>query len=175
MAQNLLQCEVLGDDPMDAICVSSQEGIRGIARSSMVKTFEKALCTVANEVRFSKAIPFRILVGGRPKELDSYVEEEICLIAREALRNALQHAEATSVEAEIEYLPSKFRVIVRDNGRGISPKAVVGGPHNGLVAMRERAGRIGGELRVWSKRGAGTEVELCVPDHTAGACRAGSR
>jgi signal transduction histidine kinase len=172
MAQNLLQCEVLGDDPMDAVSASSQDGICGIARSSTVKTFEKALSTVANEVSLSKAI--RIVVGGRPKELDSYVEEEICLIAKEALRNVLQHAEATSVEAEIEYLPSKFRVIVRDNGRGISPKAVAGKPHKGFVAMREGAGRIGGELRVWSKRGVGTEVELCVPDNTTGACRAGS-
>jgi signal transduction histidine kinase len=146
-----------------------------MARSSTVRCFEKALFAVANDVRPSKPTPFRILVEGRPKVLDAYVEEEICLIAREALRNALQHAEATRVEAEIEYLPSKFRVIVRDDGRGINPQAMVGNPHNGLVAMRDRAGRIGGELRVWSKRGAGTEVELCVPDNRAGACRASSR
>src|ERR1700739_1741314 len=86
MAQNLLQCEVLGDDPMDAVSASSQDGICGIARSSTVKTFEKALSTVANEVSLSKAI--RIVVGGRPKELDSYVDGEICLVDKEAWRTA---------------------------------------------------------------------------------------
>jgi hypothetical protein len=33
--------------------------------------------------------------------------------------------------------------------------------------MRERAERIGGRLRVWSRPGAGTEIELSVPGHVA--------
>jgi signal transduction histidine kinase len=74
------------------------------------------------------------------------------------------------MEAEIEYLPGKFRVIVRDNGRGISPQRIAG-DWRGLVEMRERAKKIGGELRVWSGRGAGTEVEVCVPSRVAGAGR----
>jgi hypothetical protein len=35
--------------------------------------------------------------------------------------------------------------------------------HWGLKSMRERAGRLGAELEVWSEPGAGTEIELRVP------------
>jgi nitrate/nitrite-specific signal transduction histidine kinase len=33
--------------------------------------------------------------------------------------------------------------------------------------MRERAALLGGTLTVWSKEGAGTAVELCIPSGSA--------
>jgi len=39
--------------------------------------------------------------------------------------------------------------------------------HWGLSGMRERAEEIGGKLRVLSRGGAGTEVELTIPGHIA--------
>jgi len=36
-----------------------------------------------------------------------------------------------------------------------------------MVGMEERAKRVGGGLEVWSKVGAGTEVELLIPAHIA--------
>ena len=35
--------------------------------------------------------------------------------------------------------------------------------HFGLVGMRERAQHLGGRLEIWSKPGAGTEIEVAVP------------
>ena len=35
--------------------------------------------------------------------------------------------------------------------------------HWGLVGMRERTQKIGGQLKIWSQEGAGTEVELAIP------------
>lgn len=163
MAQNLLHGEELGDSSTDADLPTLPGAMRAVLGSSTARTFEEALWTVADEVMLGKPIPFRMLVAGRPRALNSYIEEEVCLIAREALLNALLHSEATSVEAEIEYLPGKFRVIVRDDGRGMGSQTMAGNSHGGLVEMRERAGNIGGALRVWSRRGAGTEVEICVP------------
>jgi signal transduction histidine kinase len=37
------------------------------------------------------------------------------------------------------------------------------GGHFGLIGMRERAERLGGELRLASNPGEGTEVEVTVP------------
>jgi len=39
--------------------------------------------------------------------------------------------------------------------------------HWGLSGMRERAQRIGAAFKVWSRAGAGTEVELTVPNQVA--------
>jgi signal transduction histidine kinase len=39
--------------------------------------------------------------------------------------------------------------------------------HWGLIGMRERAEKIGGQLRVWSRVSGGTEVELSIPGQLA--------
>jgi len=39
--------------------------------------------------------------------------------------------------------------------------------HFGLLGMRERAKRLGAHLEVWSKPGAGTEIDLRVPAQVA--------
>ena len=174
MTQNRLRHEDVTGGAADTALPDFSEVIANGSYTRADKSFEEALFGVADEVMLSRRTGFRILVSGRPSALSSYVEEQICLIAREALENALRHAEATTVEAEIEYLPSKFRVIVRDNGRGMSSQAVGRNSHRGLVEMLERAGKISGELRIWSRQGAGTEVEVCVPRPVGESCRSAS-
>jgi signal transduction histidine kinase len=123
---------------------------------------------------FSAAGPrCQIWVTGRPQPLAPAILEQITLIAREALANALRHSEATRIEAEVEYSPRGVRLIVRDNGRGIDGPIVRSDKdsHWGVFGMRERARKIGAQLRIWSKSGAGTEVEISVPSHiVASAC-----
>lgn len=118
--------------------------------------------------------------GGRPRLSISIlgesgprvpaVQEQIYWIAREALLNALRHSAASRVEVEIEYLPHKLRVVVRDDGAGIDPEALRTGrtSHCGLTGMQERAASIGAKVRIWSKQGQGTEVEISLRMHGPG-------
>ena len=107
-----------------------------------------------------------ISVTGRAKQLKHAAQEQINLIAKEALVNALLHSQGTCVEIELEYSARRLRVVVRDNGCGIDPQMVRSRRDSpwGLSGMRERAGNIGAQLTVWSRPGAGTEVELSVPN-----------
>jgi signal transduction histidine kinase len=61
-------------------------------------------------------------------------------------------------------LPGKLRVVIRDDGCGIDPQVVQlrRRSHWGLQGMHERAREIGAEFQIWSKRGLGTEVEICI-------------
>ena len=54
---------------------------------------------------------------------------------------------------------------IKDDGRGFDQNGVFAtlGGHFGLIGMRERAERLGGELRLASHPGEGTEVEVSVP------------
>lgn len=143
-------------------------------RSSYLETtdLERALADLGNQFT-ANGTKFKISVLGRPKPLLPAMQHEVLLIAREALTNAWRHAHATCIEAEIEYLPAKLRLTVRDNGSGIDPEVVRCGreSHWGLQGMRERARNIGGQLRIWSRRGAGTEVEILIPSCLAQAAR----
>ena len=128
-------------------------------------TLDQALSDFFDELTPADRARVRIVIMGRPKQLDGSVLEQAYLITREALLNSLRHSEAKRIEIEIEYLPRKLRVVVRDNGIGIAPQLLHSGrkSHWGLTVMRERAANIGVHLRIWSKRGAGTELELSVP------------
>jgi signal transduction histidine kinase len=128
------------------------------------QTLEAALCLLRDQLKPGGS-RFRIFVTGKSRVLNPDFREQIYLIGREALLNALHHSKASSVEVEIQYLPSRLGVVVRDNGCGINPEVVGSGRngHCGLVGMHERAGSIGARLRIWSKPGCGTEVEISVP------------
>ena len=129
---------------------------------------EQALAAIGKQLA-SVETQFQISALGRPEPLDPAVQEQAFLIGREALVNAFRHSGAASVEVEFEYLPRCLRVIVRDDGAGIDPEVLRSGRHSGrgLLGMRERAKNIRAQLRIWSRRGAGTEIEVSVPHHIA--------
>jgi signal transduction histidine kinase len=145
-----------------------RSALRGLRSAPLADgSLEKALSEI--HVDFAPApggqTRLGIVIVGETRPLEPAVQEPVYWIAREALLNALQHSTATHVEAQIEYLPRKLRVVVRDNGTGIDPEVLRTGKdsHYGLKGMKERAATIGAKVRVWSKRGGGTEVEISLP------------
>jgi signal transduction histidine kinase len=98
------------------------------------------------------------------------VAEEVYRIGREALGNSFRHANASAVEAQFIYGDDEFSLRVRDDGQGIDVGTLEADStpgHWGLTGMRERAGLIGARLDIWSRDGAGTEIELRVPARLA--------
>jgi nitrate/nitrite-specific signal transduction histidine kinase len=84
------------------------------------------------------------------------------------LRNALQHTHGP-IHIGIHYAPSRFCLIVEDEGQGISSTTIESGVpgHFGLRGMRERATRIASTLKIESMARGGTHVQLSVPAHMA--------
>jgi signal transduction histidine kinase len=89
-------------------------------------------------------------------------QAEALRIAQEALTNVRRHADATVVRVRAAVDEGRLIVAVGDNGCGFDPDAV-GQNAFGLAGMRERAGLIGGELRIESAPQDGTRVSLVVP------------
>lgn len=88
-------------------------------------------------------------------------------ITQEALSNVLQHSQATAVEIELNSIAEGVQLAVRDNGTGFDPDEVrypeQGLRGMGLMSMRERAEQRNGMLRILSKPGAGTTIEVTLP------------
>jgi PAS domain S-box-containing protein len=107
----------------------------------------------------------RVDVEGPLRPLHPNVRGEIYRIAGEALRNAFHHSQGTQIEVALRYDEERFRLRVRDNGKGIDAKVLAEGDregHYGLCGMRERADLVAGKLDVRSEPDAGTEVELTI-------------
>jgi signal transduction histidine kinase len=83
--------------------------------------------------------------------------------AREAMVNAAKHAEVPefSVYAEVE--PDRVNVFVRDRGKGFDPDGVSDDRHGLADSIRGRMERNGGEVRLRTSPGEGTEVQLYMP------------
>ena len=147
-----------------------RDAVQGL-RDSTTQTNDLALAIstlgeelAADSTGHSPAFP--VAVEGQSRDLHPILRDEVYKIAAEALRNAFLHAEATQVEVEIRYDNERFRLRVRDDGKGIDA-AILSQQgkerHYGLPGMRERATLIGGKLTIWSEVDAGTEVELRIP------------
>lgn len=97
-------------------------------------------------------------------ELDETRNVVLFRSVRELLINAAKHAQAASVELSLREAFGRLVVRVRDDGVGMR-NDVEQSAGTGLVSMRERLAHIGGALRIKSKRGAGTsvEIELILP------------
>ncbi|HEL4266933.1 TPA: histidine kinase [Stenotrophomonas maltophilia] len=121
-----------------------------------------ALADVHAEYAGHGTNPLRLTVEGATPPLQADAAEEVFLIGREAIRNALRHANASAIEVELSYGTRCFLLHVRDDGVGIADHNA-GHGHWGLQGMRERAQRLGAELQLWTRAGLGTEVALAVP------------
>jgi signal transduction histidine kinase len=152
-----------------AVTEEGRNAVRGLRLSESGDSVEDAFTGIKQELAPDTAIGFRVIAGGHPRRLYPLIRDEIHRIGREALINAFRHSGAQHIEVEIEYRDDRLTLRVRDDGRGIDTTKLeaVGEHHWGLAGMQERAGQIGAKLKVTSRSGAGTEIELSIPGKVA--------
>ncbi len=101
------------------------------------------------------SIETSLRITGDSFPLPPGVEENLYNIAQEALNNALRHAQARSIDVQVDYRGRCVGLAVEDNGRGFEPGTVPGGM--GLRNMRERAEEMGAVFSVTSTPQQGTK------------------
>jgi signal transduction histidine kinase len=99
---------------------------------------------------------FTLRCEGRARALHPIVEQELCAIGHEALRNAFRHADAGQHEVIVEYGARTLVLTVRDDGRGIRRGAGEKDGHWGLRGIEERARLIHADALLRTAPGAGT-------------------
>jgi len=100
------------------------------------------------------------------------VRHNLFLAFKEALNNAVKHANASEARISLSLEASGFSLVVEDNGRGFVPgdHAEEGntppskvGTGNGLKNMKHRLAEVGGRCEIRSVPGLGTKVTFVVP------------
>jgi signal transduction histidine kinase len=88
-------------------------------------------------------------------------QENLLRLGQEALSNTLKYARARNFRTRLISNSKELRLELRDDGDGFQVKERHDGV--GLTGMRERAGEMGGELKIVSSRGKGTTVTAILP------------
>lgn len=90
--------------------------------------------------------------------------EELYLVLREAVDNALTHSGAQDITIRISVDQGGVTATVRDNGMGIPDQRAHSPVSLGLRSMQERVNQLGGTLSLASLPCFGTEVRVRLPD-----------
>jgi signal transduction histidine kinase/ligand-binding sensor domain-containing protein len=154
-------------DRADEVLAEGRDRVLDLRASTQYSNdLPEAFSRIAEELARDHPAVFQLTIRGVEQVLDPLVRDEIFRIGREALLNAYHHGDAGTVEVEIDYSRDELRLCFVDDGRGVEAGVLEQGGrpgHWGLSGMRERAERIGGRLSIWSRPGAGTEVEFRMP------------
>jgi len=94
------------------------------------------------------------------ERLQMEFRQNVYRIFREAVNNIAKHAGASLVEVEIRRDADLFKLVITDNGRGMTGKKRSGG--QGLSNMQMRADRIAGKLDIISGK-EGVTITLTAP------------
>ncbi len=121
------------------------------------ESLDQALAQAVQEAaqRYGASVDMELASG---IALSPREKEAVIRIASEAVANAAQHSGAEVLRIYLERADAGMRLGVEDDGSGFDETEPRRG--FGLVTMKDRAEALGGKLRVDSRRGAGTKVEL---------------
>ncbi len=100
-----------------------------------------------------------------PTSLPPSVAVQLVRITQEALTNVRKHARGSSrVQVQLNATEKLMEMTIKDDGKGFDPETNrTNGKHFGLQIMRQRAARIGGQVKIDSTPGEGTMIEVSVP------------
>jgi signal transduction histidine kinase/ligand-binding sensor domain-containing protein len=111
------------------------------------------------------AVPVTVEATPVWRGMDPLARDELYGIAREAVHNAVAHAEASRIRVALYRDGAEVVLDIHDDGQGIAPAILASGRpgHWGLRGMRERAENMGGTTAITSSPASGTQVEVRVP------------
>jgi signal transduction histidine kinase len=95
------------------------------------------------------------------KPLTVEVRRNVYLVVRESLHNVVKHSGAAKVWISMKMNEHGFKIDLKDDGAGFDPGNLEF-PGNGLINMRKRMKDIGGDFKITSALGKGTEIEIVI-------------
>lgn len=162
---------VLGSRLQDALglvdgTVETVRRISGDLRPGVLDDLglEAALRWLTRDVGKRSGLAIRLEKGSDLPDLPPAAATAMFRVVQEALTNVIRHAPGAHVVLRYGVEAGTVRMAVSDDGPGFDPRAPRGSREGlGLLGMRERARRHGGEVTVTSAPGDGTTVSMSLP------------
>ena len=103
-----------------------------------------------------------VSLEGQEEHLPDYVRDQLYMVLREGVRNAVAHSGSERIEVEVSITPRRVVARVRDHGTGFD--AEDGTTEGlGLSSMKERVSLLGGSFELVPEMGGGARAEVKLP------------
>jgi signal transduction histidine kinase len=165
IATRAQELAAMRDGEAQWIAAAAERGLdearRAIAALTLAvdEPLDVALAQAAEEV--AGRVGARVRLSLDPAaDVPATTREALLRIVREAVTNATRHGGAGSISVELTN-GDGLSLRIADDGVGFDPADPSAG--FGLISMRDRARALGGELRIASRPGHGTEIEVVLP------------
>lgn len=131
-------------------------------RSEESSDLTNALRRLAETTGHDSGVAVQCVVEGTPYPFRSQAVHELMMVSREALFNALMHANPTRVILRAVYGEESLTLAIDDDGCGFQVDEVSSGRF-GLVGIEERVRQLGGDVDINSTLRHGTHILIHLP------------
>lgn len=122
-----------------------------------------ALKNLAEEVGAVRSAKVTFASENVPASVHTSCAHALYRIAQQALGNATKYAPEAPVRIAVAVKGDVLRLVISDQGPGFDEAAVRERGGLGLINMQERAHALGGQLKIRSRPGHGTEISAEIP------------
>ncbi len=107
-------------------------------------------------------VDYEVHVKGEEAHLPDYVRDQLYMVLREGVRNAVAHSGSDRIMVEVGITPKQVTARVRDHGTGFDPEdGTTEGL--GLSSMEERVSLLDGAFEMILEEGGGASAEVRLP------------
>lgn len=155
-----------GMDEMMDETIKTVRQISSDLRSGVLDNFGFAAAIEWQCMEFRKKTGIQINYqnGAEDVKIPQKISMGLFRIFQECLTNIARHAKATRVDVKLELAEGRLLLQISDNGIGFDARKVKDKKTLGLIGMQERSKIIHGDIRISSKPGKGTSIEINIPE-----------
>lgn len=114
-------------------------------------------------ISVSSEVAWEVSFEGEEEHLPEYVRDQLYMMLREGVRNAVAHSGSDRITVEVGIDPREVTAVIRDHGVGFDPGESGPTEGTGLQSMQERAELLGGTLQIVSDPDGGARAEVRLP------------
>lgn len=153
-------------DQADGVMAQGRGLVYDLRQTDKEEDFEQSVRSYVDNLGADTRSQIEITKRGNDRLLEPTVAAELLSVAKEAIWNAIRHAEATRIIVAIEQRRDSLVICIDDDGTGIDVSVLERGyrpGHFGLQGMRERADKLRAKFEIKRASIGGTRVCLRVP------------
>ena len=130
----------------------------------LMETSDGLRIALQNLMRISVpgVVEWEVSFGGEEKHLPDYIRDQLYMVLREGVRNAVAHSGSARITVEVGITPRQVTAVVRDHGSGFDTEETAR-EGIGLRSMEERASLLGGTFTLGPDPGGGARAEVRLP------------